>query len=422
MPIAAVPEYLGDDFKDASPGLRFGMYLAVWGVDQRTRKLLWTTSDTVYRETQQNRRERDMKEENKARALKSASALGEKDRHLLAALARRQLECLAPGEQNAGCIRFDAVSVSPFTTGLGNEHPLENGFSFLNPYGLPYLPGSGVKGVLRQAARELSNGEWEDGAGWSPENRWPIPGTEDAPLLSALDVLFGRESKDGSKLHFQGVLSFWDVIPQLAGDSLSVEVMTPHQTHYYQNGEAPHDSGAPNPINYLTVPPGSRFTFCVTCDWVRLRSVAPDLAEGDLWKQLLASAFKHAFEWCGFGAKTAVGYGAMRLADAVCEQSSTPSKKSAAGDPEAELAGLSAEERELAELRLLLEKDRKQGRPDPAGELSKKRSDLLRNAKSWESPELRRKAADLIQETVAWVDWPKKKRDERNREIEELWK
>jgi hypothetical protein len=30
MPIAAVPAYLGQNFKDASPGLRFGMYLAIW--------------------------------------------------------------------------------------------------------------------------------------------------------------------------------------------------------------------------------------------------------------------------------------------------------------------------------------------------------------------------------------------------------
>ncbi len=29
------------------------------------------------------------------------------------------------------------------------------------------------------------------------------------------------------------------------------------------------------------------------------------------WKTLLEAAFKHAFDWLGFGAKTAVGYGAM---------------------------------------------------------------------------------------------------------------
>jgi CRISPR/Cas system CMR subunit Cmr6 (Cas7 group RAMP superfamily) len=30
MPIAAVPRYLGQEFASASPGMRFGMYLAIW--------------------------------------------------------------------------------------------------------------------------------------------------------------------------------------------------------------------------------------------------------------------------------------------------------------------------------------------------------------------------------------------------------
>lgn len=30
MSIAAVPDYLGEDFSGASPGMRFGMYLTAW--------------------------------------------------------------------------------------------------------------------------------------------------------------------------------------------------------------------------------------------------------------------------------------------------------------------------------------------------------------------------------------------------------
>ena len=43
-----------------------------------------------------------------------------------------------------------------------------------------------------------------------------------------------------------------------------------------------------------------------------LRRTAPELMQNDKWKELLISAFEHAFTWCGFGAKTSVGYGAMR--------------------------------------------------------------------------------------------------------------
>jgi CRISPR-associated protein Cmr6 len=37
MPIAAVPGYLGDNFDQASPGMRFGMYLKILTVPPRSR-------------------------------------------------------------------------------------------------------------------------------------------------------------------------------------------------------------------------------------------------------------------------------------------------------------------------------------------------------------------------------------------------
>lgn len=115
---------------------------------------------------------------------------------------------------------------------------------------------------------------------------------------------------------------FWDVIPQIAGDSLAVEIMTPHQSHYYQqkrdrksgDSDTPHDAGQPTPISFLTVPPKSRFVFHMQCDRAFLQRIAPALADNDRWKILLTAAFEHAFQWLGFGAKTAVGYGAMESA------------------------------------------------------------------------------------------------------------
>ena len=194
-------------------------------------------------------------------------------------------------------MRLDARAIAPFTTGLGNEHPLENGFAFLNPYGLPYLPGSGVKGVLRQAAHELASGEWDDSHGWSEEPCYPLliggkpvlDAKKQPVVLSMLDVLFGRETSSGESDHVRGALMFWDVIPQVEGDSLMVEIMTPHQGHYYQwkkdqRGNEievpPHESGQPNPISFLTVPPGSRFVFHVRCDLALLGRLAPDPGDG----------------------------------------------------------------------------------------------------------------------------------------------
>ena len=230
------------------------------------------------------------------------------------ALAARQTHLA----RAADAYSIDATAIAPFTTGLGNEHPLENGFAFLNPYGLPYLAGSGVKGVLRQAAHELASGEWSGSHGWSDKKTFSIQEGQ-KPTLSMLDVLFGLQSQDGDTLHARGALSFWDVIPQIPGNSpsLHVEVMTPHQGHYYQGksdggSTTPHDSGQPVPICFLTVPPESKLCFHVQCDRAHLARLAPQLAAGDQWQKLLQAAFEHAFEWLGFGAKTAVGYGTMQ--------------------------------------------------------------------------------------------------------------
>ncbi len=312
MAIAAVPRYLGDDYSQASPGLRFGMYLKLWGVNTRTGERLWTTHDINYRVAGRDHEEREFRDENKTGALHEALKLSAEDQRAMTALAIRQAALAESLPSDACVLRLEARSVAPFATGLGNEHPLENGFAFLNPYGLPYLAGSGVKGVLRQAARELASGEWGDGHGWSDgEALYRLEINRKTIDLSMIDVLFGKEGEDGDIDHVRGALTFWDVFPQLKGNSLQVEVMTPHQTHYYQRNESPHESGSPNPINFLTVPPASDFAFHVQCDRPVLTRLAPDLARDDRWKTLMDAAFAHAFAWLGFGAKTAVGYGAM---------------------------------------------------------------------------------------------------------------
>lgn len=272
MAIAAVPDYLGKDYSSASPGLRFGMYLPVWNAGD------WS------------------KIKSKVGDLHPVVRLNADHKALMGALRQRQLAAAAALDQMQ-VLSMEALAVAPFTTGLGNEHPLENGFAFFNPYGLPYLAGSGVKGVLCKAATELSEGLFGDAQGWTND---------------AVEALFGsaNERDDSGR---RGALIFWDVLPEIAGDALKIEVMTAHQSHYLQNSASPHESGQPNPINFIAVPPRSHFDFVVQCDLPFLGQIAPALLVDQRWKTLLTAAFEHAFAWLGFGAKTAVGYGAMQV-------------------------------------------------------------------------------------------------------------
>ena len=403
MPVAAVPCYLGTDFSSASPALRFGLFLRIWGVDTRSNERLWTSSDIVYRKTGRDKTERRFEHDNKTCAADAAAVLSDSDQRLMASWALRQQSAFRDFVGDDG-LQLIAKSVSPFATGLGNEHPLENGFAFLNPYGLPYLPGSGVKGVVRRAAEELahrdyfgSDGIWTLPVIWhlfgfepwlSPEGTAERSALEEwisgfsvttAEIEGYLTAVLDDTSEPNRKLKAQvleasdplrtllrqrelsvrGSLDFWDVIPEIRDKKLAVEIMTPHQSHYYRNeaycgSTTPHDSGKPTPIPFLTVPPDTGFTFHVRCCQRRLSRCGPELDNGR-WRLLLEAAFKHAFEWLGFGAKTAVGYGAMKRdhtrEERVRRESAERERTQRnAREREQRLAALSPIEREIEEV------------------------------------------------------------------------
>ncbi|NWG74441.1 MAG: type III-B CRISPR module RAMP protein Cmr6 [Rubrivivax sp.] len=444
MPAAAAPAYLGRDFKDASPALRFGLLLPIWTTrqdqeqDVNKRAEAWSREGEEVRElrrrgmehaiTQLRARERrplpglwDKNDSGARAAWRATCTLSAHDRERMKGYASRQAALAAPLAAQGLLMALDAQTTAPFTTGLGNEHPLENGFAFLNPYGLPYLPGSGVKGVLRQAARELVGGEWGDARGWSED---------------AITHLFGLQSDDGDKTHQRGALMFWDVLPQLAGECLQVEVMTPHQSHYYQqrreprSGDStdPHDCGQPNPIYFLTVPPGSRFTFCVQCDLQSLRRLAPALAQDGRWRGLVQAAFEHAFAWLGFGAKTAVGYGAM-VEDPQARRQREAARaaveaQAAAAAEQARLQALGPEDRAWEEAKPVIEAFRREfqnakaaGPYNPGGPFNQARQAFMKTALAWTEARSRADAAAVLEQS-ATKEWGRPSNKERWSELQ----
>ncbi len=292
--IAAIPAYIQAQFGEAAPGHRFHLYFSHWEAGCFTPYKDARLPDIKHLDKPERERIRTEFESRKRRALGSVCPFGDAARAQITALRSRQ-QALIQHYGTSG-YRISTTSTAPFATGLGNEHPIENGFAFLTPYGLPYLAGSGVKGILRRSMQEL-RGDFKDGF------------TD--PVINALfgpelDPESGNKPEDAKR----GALDFWDVFPSPAGGKLAVEIMTPHFGKYYQGEEPPHDSGAPVPVSFLAVPAKSQFDFNVVCHTSRLPH---DLASQ--WRTLLYRAFQHAFEWVGFGAKTSVGYGAMATTD-----------------------------------------------------------------------------------------------------------
>lgn len=345
------------DRAHASPGLRFGLYYDGWENFQPAKT-------------------------GKREALRKVCELNSSQDALVRALTERQRQAAALlGEKLL--LQADRFSQGPFVTGVGLEHPLENGFSFLTPYGLPYLPGSGVKGVVRRAAEELALFE-PDPLGWNLVRVWWLfgfdensaffqngrhgaallaeerahwreaylqavarcPEEETAPLIGLLPDRVDRETWKGRgqeflvrladdrelrrKVHLRGSLGFWDVFPEPAGRKLRVDIMNPHFGHYYQaaHPKPPGDWGSPNPIFFLTIPPGSRFHFSAeSVPTVSLPApVSAFAATG------VEGALDFAFKWLGFGAKTSLGYGLMGSSSSDASLPQAPAQRPA-GSP-----------------------------------------------------------------------------------------
>lgn len=270
----ALPAYLGNDFSNCPPGHRFGLYFEGW-------------TDSF-----------SLPKDGKTDAFRKVTGLPAHSQEALSALRTRQRAAAADLADDI--LVYPASLSAPLATGLGNEHPLENGFAFLNPHGLPYLAGSGVKGVLRRAAEELMSGEWGEHAGWDK---------------ATISVLFGLEtdSGDNDSTRTRGALTFWDLFfqPPKGKAALAVEIMTPHHSGYLQGNGTPHANEQPTPIPFLAVPAGSECTLFVQCNPALIPADCAALRER--WKSLLEAAIEHAGEWMGFGAKTAVGYGRLGL-------------------------------------------------------------------------------------------------------------
>ena len=167
------------------------------------------------------------------------------------------------------------ITESVFFTGSGLEHPTEVGFLWHPTLGVPYLPGSSVKGLVRAYAAE-----WEETAAAEVERIFGSPET-------------------GS-----GSVVFLDALPE-APVKLQAEIMTPHYRAYYQGqGQvAPGDWTSPTPIPFLAVASGQAFFFAVL---PLARTAADDAEKVMQW-------LEKALAYLGAGAKTAAGYGRFTL-------------------------------------------------------------------------------------------------------------
>lgn len=158
--------------------------------------------------------------------------------------------------------------------GLGSAHVQETSMMFHHIYGIPYIPGSAVKGVLRDWVKDQKNKD------------------KDKRKFEDEQAIFGSENNNEEKN--RGNVIFMDAFP-VSDVSFATEIMNPHYSEYYNSEAYPADWHHPVPINFLTVEK-TKFRFIF-------------LSKNSDYLKKTAKWLKDIFENKGIGAKTAVGYG-----------------------------------------------------------------------------------------------------------------
>lgn len=215
---------------------------------------------------------------------------------LVAEFAERQVNLI----RACGGIVLQLTNESRFVTGLGIEHPIENGFAWHHVLGTPYMPASGLKGLLRAWA------ESDLGADVDPPK---------------LQDLFGHHAdymKDTGVDAKAGRLILLDLLP-MGRNKLVTDVLTPHYTSHYKYvpkaddeqeshgdnnkdpvADAPGDWHNPVPVPFLACEAGGVWQTGILPG--SLEATSDELELAKTW-------LLDALAWFGAGAKTAVGYG-----------------------------------------------------------------------------------------------------------------
>ena len=192
--------------------------------------------------------------------------------------------------------------------GVVRDNPVETGVTVGHAWGMPLIPGSAIKGVARQAARQV---------GWPPEaivllfgSEPPAPKpTVDGARNAGAESSAGAEATDSPESSAalnseSGLIVFHDAwwIPCPDTDKNNTdksrpfveEVVTPHHRAYYGMGGA-HASDFDSPIPAPQIAVQGRFRFVL---------------EGpSVWREHARILVCRALTEAGVGSKTTSGYG-----------------------------------------------------------------------------------------------------------------
>lgn len=175
--------------------------------------------------------------------------------------------------------------------GIGHSHGVKGkgeigmGFTFDYVTGLPYLPGSSLKGIIRSGFKQ---------AGFIHEVVQDVLDTElsDSEMIELMEQIFEGKGQKRRFIFYDAVICDHEKDKPV----LALDVIAPH---------SPDGLKEPNPVTFLRICPGVKIHF-----EFHLHPVV--LSTGKcIRKEEIKEIFKTILEDLGIGAKTNVGYGVL---------------------------------------------------------------------------------------------------------------
>ncbi len=211
---------------------------------------------------------------------------------------------------------------SRLVVGLGSSHVLETAITLHHIFGIPYIPGSALKGVCRavafwKIAKEKNILNNQKALETLQNEFYGELVNKDLQILK-YQLLFGAQD-------FKGLLLFLDAYPCISKNDqiFELDIINVHYNSYYEDKSGktpPSDWENPTPVYFLTIKPGVKFKVCVLFDkwrWDNIKHKEPySKVKSELESLLKDNLFleeivEEALENFGVGAKTRLGYGVL---------------------------------------------------------------------------------------------------------------
>lgn len=191
---------------------------------------------------------------------------------------KNRMESVAAGFESQGYMvkTFMLKSISGLCIGMGRDSAIENGITLEKNLGIPIIPSSSIKGVVRSYVTLY--GSKAD--------------------IEKIDVYFGSDDDQNPKA---GEVDFLDAYMINGSNAYKVDIINNHFSDYYQKEDVPpNDWFNPIPVYFLTVSEGKTFEFTILGKDEKIIADVQNLIE-------------KAFKEIGVGGKTSVGYGRFEI-------------------------------------------------------------------------------------------------------------